>query len=128
MVPPERPELSASADDAGMRSTATRQAVVRVLRITGGLQREESIDILTIGIRSGCVARPSEWTFNRASPVHPLGTDRGDFGTLAAAEVLWTCSFPELYELLVLRRGWTIERWSGFIANATIAALLAGNG
>jgi len=43
MVPPERPELSASADDAGMRSTPTRQAVVRVLRITGGLQREESI-------------------------------------------------------------------------------------
>ena len=42
----------------------------------------------------------------------------------AAADVLWTYSSPELYELLVIRRGWSIERYGRFIADAMIAALL----
>jgi AcrR family transcriptional regulator len=41
-----------------------------------------------------------------------------------AADVLWTYSAPELYELLVLRRGWTPARFSGFIVDAMIDALL----
>jgi hypothetical protein len=45
--------------------------------------------------------------------------------TLAqAAEVLWTYSAPELYELLVLRRKWSPERYGRFIADAMIDALL----
>ena len=45
--------------------------------------------------------------------------------TLAtAADVLWTYSSPELYELLVIRRNWSIERYGEFIADAMIAALL----
>ncbi len=41
-----------------------------------------------------------------------------------AADVLWTYSSPELYELLVLRRGWTPQRYGRFIAAAMIDALL----
>lgn len=41
-----------------------------------------------------------------------------------AADVLWTYSSPELYELLVLRRGWTPTRYGRFIAEAMIDALL----
>jgi AcrR family transcriptional regulator len=41
-----------------------------------------------------------------------------------AADVLWTYSSPELYELLVLRRGWTPQRYGRFIAAAMIEALL----
>jgi AcrR family transcriptional regulator len=41
-----------------------------------------------------------------------------------AADVLWTYSSPELYELLVLRRGWTPKRYGRFVANAIIGALL----
>jgi AcrR family transcriptional regulator len=45
--------------------------------------------------------------------------------TLAqAADVLWTYSSPELYELLVLRRGWTRPRYGRFIADAMIQALI----
>jgi hypothetical protein len=45
--------------------------------------------------------------------------------TLAAAtDVLWTYSSPELYELLVLRRHWSVQRYGEFIADAMIAALL----
>lgn len=45
--------------------------------------------------------------------------------TLAqAADILWTYSSPELYDLLVLRRGWSPERYGRFAAQAMIAALL----
>ncbi len=45
--------------------------------------------------------------------------------TLAhASDVLWSFSSPELYELLVLRRGWTPKRYGRFIADAMIQALL----
>ncbi len=41
-----------------------------------------------------------------------------------AADICWTCSSPELYELLVIRRGWPAERYGQFIAQALAAALL----
>lgn len=45
--------------------------------------------------------------------------------TLArTADVLWTYSAPELYELLVLRRGWSPSRYGRFVADAMIDALL----
>jgi AcrR family transcriptional regulator len=42
-----------------------------------------------------------------------------------AAEIMWTYSSPELYELLVLTRGWPLKHYSTFIADAMIAVLLA---
>jgi AcrR family transcriptional regulator len=42
----------------------------------------------------------------------------------SATDVLWTYSSPELYELLVIRRGWSVERYGQFIADSMIAALL----
>lgn len=54
--------------------------------------------------------------------------ERGDLRqgiTLAQArDVLWTISSPELYELLVLRRGWSVDRFAAFQAEQMIAALL----
>ncbi len=41
-----------------------------------------------------------------------------------ARDVLWTYSSPELYELLVLRRGWSVDRFVVFTADQMIAALL----
>jgi hypothetical protein len=41
-----------------------------------------------------------------------------------AADILWTYSSPELYELLVLRRGWSAERYGRYVADAMINALL----
>jgi AcrR family transcriptional regulator len=49
---------------------------------------------------------------------------RADIGVEDAAEVMWTYSSPELYELLVIRRGWDADRYGAFIADAMIAALL----
>ena len=41
-----------------------------------------------------------------------------------AADVLWTYSAPELYELLVLRRQWSPKRYGSFISDAMISILL----
>jgi hypothetical protein len=41
---------------------------------------------------------------------------------------MWTYSSPQLYELLVVIRGWTLKRYSAFIADAMIAALLPPQG
>ncbi|MCK8673757.1 TetR/AcrR family transcriptional regulator [Rhodococcus sp. HM1] len=38
-------------------------------------------------------------------------------------DVLWTYIAVDLYELLVLSRGWTVERYAQWIARAIIAAL-----
>jgi hypothetical protein len=41
-----------------------------------------------------------------------------------AADVLWSCSSPELYELLVLRRGWSLPRFGRFVGEFMVNALL----
>ena len=33
-----------------------------------------------------------------------------------AADVMWTCSSAEIYELLVMRRGWSSEQFATFVA------------
>lgn len=38
-------------------------------------------------------------------------------------DVLWTYSSVELYELLVLTRGWSLDRYSGWTARAISDAL-----
>lgn len=46
--------------------------------------------------------------------------------TLAeATDVLWAFSAPELFELLVLRSGWSAERFGRYIAESLESALLA---
>jgi AcrR family transcriptional regulator len=48
--------------------------------------------------------------------------------TLAeATDVLWTCSSVELYELLVLKRGWSMPRFAEFVSGFMIATLLPSN-
>jgi AcrR family transcriptional regulator len=43
-----------------------------------------------------------------------------------AADIMWTYSSPELYDLLVTGRGWSAERYGQFVGQALIAALLPG--
>ncbi len=41
-----------------------------------------------------------------------------------ARDILWVYTAPELYEMLVVARGWTVARYGRFLADALIAALL----
>src|SRR3954451_24242840 len=40
-----------------------------------------------------------------------------------AADLLWTYSAPEVYELLVLRSGWTLDEYADFVAQGLAAHL-----
>ena len=59
-----------------------------------------------------------------ARHLYDAGHLRPDVTLEQARDVMWTYSSPELYELLVLRRGWPLDRYGRFIADAMIAALL----
>jgi AcrR family transcriptional regulator len=41
-----------------------------------------------------------------------------------AAEIMWTYSSPDLYHLLVERRGWSIRRYGKFVTDSLLSALL----
>jgi len=45
-----------------------------------------------------------------------------------AVDICWVYSSPELYDLLVLRRGWTPERFGQFVAESMICAVLPAQG
>jgi AcrR family transcriptional regulator len=68
-------------------------------------------------------ARLERMTQN-ARRLHDAGHLRPNLTVAGAADVLWTYSSPELYELLVLTRGWAPNRYGQFVADAMINALL----
>jgi AcrR family transcriptional regulator len=41
-----------------------------------------------------------------------------------ARDVMWLCSSPELYDLLIRRRRWTLARYSRFVTDTMTSALL----
>ena len=41
-----------------------------------------------------------------------------------ARDVLWLCSSPELYELLIVRRRWSLAKYSRFVTDTMVNALL----
>jgi hypothetical protein len=52
------------------------------------------------------------------------GYIRAGVSAAEAADVLWTCTSAEFYELLVLRRGWSLRRFERYVGDFLIAALL----
>jgi len=60
---------------------------------------------------------------HNASSLANAGHLRPGITVRQAADVLWTYSAPELYELLVLRRGWPVKRFGQFITDGMIVAL-----
>ena len=52
------------------------------------------------------------------------GQVKPDLAADDARDILWTYHGPEQYELLCLRRGWTPERYRGFLRDAIVAAVL----
>jgi len=42
----------------------------------------------------------------------------------AARDLLWTYTAPDLFDLLVRRRGWSVRRYARFVTDAMVAGLL----
>ena len=59
-----------------------------------------------------------------ARHLHDGGHLRPGVSVDEARDVLWTYNSAEVYELLVMERGWSPERFGRWIADALIAALL----
>jgi AcrR family transcriptional regulator len=49
---------------------------------------------------------------------------REDVDLQDACDALWLYTSPDIYDLLVRRRKWSVQRYSGFVTDALIAALL----
>lgn len=62
---------------------------------------------------------------NNARNLAKSGHLREGLTAARAGEIMWTYSSPELYELLVVRRGWSARQLGAFIADALTAALIA---
>ena len=60
-----------------------------------------------------------------ARALHDDGSLRPGISTSEARDVLWTYNSAELFQLLVLERGWSPKRYGRWIAEALIAALIA---
>jgi AcrR family transcriptional regulator len=59
-----------------------------------------------------------------ARRLHRAGHLRKGMPPSEAADVMWACSSPELYDLLVGHRGWSLARYARFIVNVMTAGLL----
>lgn len=52
---------------------------------------------------------------------------RDDITTQHAGDIFWACTSPELFQLLVLKRGWTPQRYGQWVADIFTATLLPAN-
>jgi AcrR family transcriptional regulator len=61
---------------------------------------------------------------HNARQVLARGFLKEDLGEEEVADIMFTCSSAELYENLVLKRGWSAERYGRFMARTMAASLL----
>jgi hypothetical protein len=59
-----------------------------------------------------------------AGALHEEGHFRSGVSMEEARDLLWSHNSPELYDLLVLQRGWPPERYGRWLAASLTAALL----
>ena len=59
-----------------------------------------------------------------ARALHDDGHLRRGISTKEARDVLWTYNSAELFELLVIERGWSPRRYGRWVGDALIAALV----
>jgi len=60
-----------------------------------------------------------------ARALHDDGHLRPGVSANEARDVLWTCNSAELFQLLVLERGWPPKRYGRWVAEVLISALIA---
>jgi len=102
----------------------TAEVAPRISPILLLLRAAETADPEVAGLRAELDASRLRRMTGNARNLAEAGYLRDGITVEHAGEVMWTYSSPELYELLVLGRGWPSERYGAFIADAMIAALL----
>jgi AcrR family transcriptional regulator len=92
--------------------------ILLLVRVAGSADPEMA------NLQSEMDAQRLERMTHNAHNLAAAGHLRHDVTVEMAGEIMWTYSSPELYELLVLTRGWPLRRYAAFIVDAMIAALL----
>jgi AcrR family transcriptional regulator len=102
----------------------TTEVAPRVAPILLLVRVAASADPEMADLQSEMDAQRLERMTHNARNLAAAGHLRDDVTAEVAGEIMWTYSSPELYELLVLTRGWALRRYAAFIVDAMIAALL----
>jgi AcrR family transcriptional regulator len=101
-----------------MTEVAPRVApIVLLLREVAGSDPEAAA--LFDEIESDRLARMAD----NAAALHRIGGLRPGVTRAGARDVLWTYTAPDLYDVLVRRRGWSVRRYARFVTDAMLAAL-----
>jgi AcrR family transcriptional regulator len=111
----------------------------RQLRLTAGTSRtvkQRAAPLMAV-IRSAAPADPdiealwgriqSDFYDNQRSIVkelHKKKALRRGLDVTGATDILWTLNHPDLWQLLVVGRGWTPERWEQWFGDTVCAQLL----
>ena len=88
------------------------------------LQEAAPGDLDTAGALESLNANRLEGMSEFAGLLHDRGALRPGISKAEARDVLWTLNSPELYQLLVLERGWSVRRYGTWVAQQLGAALL----
>lgn len=111
---------------------ATRKIAIYAKHLASTMPRSAPIQLLA---RDGAASSPDAatvWKQIRQETLTAMNMFAADLVTTGqlrvsatvARDVLWTYHAPELYELLVLERGWSAARYGEFITCALTDALL----
>lgn len=134
--------LGRGGDPAYERSDAMREREVdprKIMRQWGALTAEVAsvVSPIRLLMRSAALADPEmeglvretdedrlERMRHHARFLKERGYLRKGVTVGEATDVLWTCSSVEIYDLLVIQRGWPLARFANFVADFMITALL----
>ena len=61
---------------------------------------------------------------DNARVLHRLGALRNGVTRATARDIMWSYTAPDLYDVLVRRRGWSVRRYATFATDGIVAALL----
>jgi AcrR family transcriptional regulator len=131
----ERPVPAETRSDALHGSETDPQAIIRGWGALASEVAPRVVPILLL-IRDAAVADPEmaelqadmdrqrlERMTHNARKLANAGHLRRGLTAEHAGEIMWTYSSPQLYELLVIIRGWPLPSFTDFITDAMIAAL-----
>ncbi len=138
----QRALLGTGSDPAYERSDAMRERETdpRAIMRQWGLLTAEVASVLSpirLLMRAAALADPKMGELLRETDEDRLarmrhharflkerGYLRDGVSVREATDVLWVCSSIEIYDLLVVQRGWSLQRFAGFVSHFMIAALL----
>jgi AcrR family transcriptional regulator len=103
---------------AGLAQRQTRSAKVQIL-IRDGRHTDDTLEEIWQNVLAERLTGMSLLAAHLVS----TGQLRQGIDQDEVRDVLWTCISVELYELLVLQRGWTLDRYTAWVTQAMTAAI-----